>query len=105
MAERQRLIRCRGEFYWRPDERLTVRSRAIRIGADRIAPEKFREAVLLVLSVGHGLPRGQHISETRAVLGFSRTGAALDTALGAAVDGLLAEGRAGEGSGGIRLRS
>jgi hypothetical protein len=57
-----------------------------------------------VLAGGHGFARGQLTTEVRSVLGFSRTGAALDEAIGAAIDALLASGALGEGSAGLRLR-
>ena len=105
VAEQEKRIRRRGQFYWGGAHTCTVRSRAgTRIPADRIAPEEYREAVLAVLASGHGFSRAQLINEVRAMLGFSRTGAALDEAIGAAIDGLMAEGRLGEASTGIRLR-
>jgi len=38
------------------------------------------------------------------VLGFARTSAALDEAIGLALDSMLADGVLGEGSTGVRLR-
>lgn len=82
-----------------------VRSRAgTRIPADRIAPEEYASAVQMVLAGGHGFSRAQLTTEVRAVLGFSRTGAALDEAIGAAIGRLLADGVLGEASTGVRLR-
>jgi hypothetical protein len=40
----------------------------------------------------------------RSVLGFGRTGAALDEAIGAVLDGMLADGILGVGSTGVRRR-
>jgi hypothetical protein len=60
--------------------------------------------VLLVLAGGHGFSRAQLVTEVRSVLGYGRTSAALEEAVGAAVDALLADGTVGEASTGIRLR-
>jgi very-short-patch-repair endonuclease len=99
LTERDKLIRRRGPFYWGTADTCAVRSRAgTRIPADRIAPEEYREAVLAVLASGHGFSRSQLTNEVRAMLGFSRTGAALDEAIGTAIDGLRVEGRLGEAS-------
>ena len=38
------------------------------------------------------------------MLGFARTGAALDEAIGSVLDAMLADGVLGEGSTGVRLR-
>jgi very-short-patch-repair endonuclease len=104
-AERGRLIRRRGDFYWNSRDAFVVRSRAgTRIAADRIAPEEYDHALLTVLASGHGFTRPQLTSEVRALLGFGRSGPALDEAVNAAVDRLLASGKVGEASTGIRLR-
>jgi hypothetical protein len=104
-AERDRLVRRRGQFYWNSADRVVVRSRAgTKIPADRIAAEEYEEAILTILGSGHGFTRPQLTSEVRSLLGFGRTGAALDEAVNAAVDRLLATGRLGEASTGIRLR-
>jgi very-short-patch-repair endonuclease len=105
LAERDRLVRRRGEFYWNSEEECLVRSRAgTRIPADRIAPEEYEQAVLAVLATGHGFTRPQLTGEVRALLGYGRTGAALDEAVNGAVDRLLSRGAVGEASTGIRLR-
>jgi very-short-patch-repair endonuclease len=104
-AERSGALQRRGEFLWSPDGTCRLRSRSgTRIGANRIAPEEYAEAILAVLGTGFGFSRPQLIQEVRAVLGFSRTGANLDEAIGAAIDHLIQEGKLGEGSSGIRLR-
>jgi very-short-patch-repair endonuclease len=104
-AERGGALQRRGEFLWSPDGTCRLRSRnGTRIGAGRIAPEEYAEAILAVLGTGFGFSRAQLIQEVRAVLGFSRTGANLDEAIGAAIDHLTQEGRLGDGSNGIRLR-
>ena len=104
-AERSRLIQRRGAFYWSATGACEVRSRAgTRIPAERIAPEEYQAAVLAVLATGPGFSRAQLTTEVRSVLGFSRTGAALDEAIGGAIDTLLHAGRVGEASTGIRVR-
>ncbi|MFL5582052.1 MAG: DUF3320 domain-containing protein, partial [Gemmatimonadaceae bacterium] len=105
VAERSGSVRRRGELLWGPSDAVRVRSRAgTKIPAERIAPEEYRAAVLLVLGGGHGFSRAQLVTEVRAVLGYGRTGAALDEAIGGVIDALLAEGVVGEASTGIRLR-
>ena len=100
-----RRIERRGAFLWRPDGRCHVRSRAeAGIPGDRIAPEEYAEAVKLVLMGGHALDRPALIAETRAVLGFSRTGSVLEEAIGRVVDAMIVDGSLGEASGGLTLR-
>ena len=104
-AEREKLLIQRAGFELHPDERCTVRSRAgMRIPAERIAPEEYREAVLCVLRTGHGFNRSELINEVRTVLGFSQTRGQLEAAIGGAIDQLLTGGVVGEGSAGITLR-
>jgi very-short-patch-repair endonuclease len=104
-AERGGTLRRRGEFFWGPDDTCGFRSRnGTRIAANRIAPEEYAEAILAVLGTGFGFSRPQLIQEVRSVLGFSRTGALLDEAIGTAIDHLIGEGKLGDGSKGIRLR-
>ncbi len=105
LAERQHLIERRGDFVWQPGRAATVRSRAgTRIPAERIAGEEYRAAVRMVLERGRGFARPALVTEVRSVLGFARTGAALDEAIGSVLDAMLADGLLGEGSTGIRLR-
>ncbi len=104
--ERDGSVRRRGDFLWSASGDVTVRSRAgTRVPAERIAPEEYEAAVVAVLAGGHGFDRPQLVNEVRAVLGFGRTGAALDEAIGGAVERLVAAGRLGESSTGVRLRS
>ena len=104
-AIRDGLIEARGPFLWRPDGRCQVRSRAdAGIPGDRIAPEEYAEAVKLVLAGGHALDRQALIAETRAVMGFSRTGTILEEAIGTVVDAMIVQGTLGEASGGLTLR-
>lgn len=82
-----------------------LRSRTgLRMGRERIAPEEYVLAVATVLGGGHTFPREQLKTEVRAVLGYARTGAALEEGIHTAIDRLLAAGVVGEGSNGIRLR-
>jgi very-short-patch-repair endonuclease len=105
LAERQRLVERRGEFVWEPGREAVARSRAgTRVPAERIAPEEYRSAVMMVLQAGRGFARPALVTEVRSLLGFARTGAALDEAIGLVLDAMLAEGLLGEGSTGIRLR-
>jgi very-short-patch-repair endonuclease len=105
LAERQHLVERHGDFLWNPGQEVVVRSRAgTRMSAEHIAPEEYRAAVMLVLASGRGFARPALVTEVRSVLGFSRTGAALDEAIGVVLDGMLADGILGEGSTGVRLR-
>lgn len=104
-AEQAGTLKVRGQFVWAPSGPPTVRSRSgARVAANRIPPEEYREAVLLVLRASGGLPRGQLVSEVRAVLGFARAGNVLEDAIGTAIEELVAAGIAGEGSAGLKLR-
>jgi hypothetical protein len=107
-AERNGMVESRGDFYWSRSAlgRCTVRSRAqTGISGDRIAPEEYDEAIMAVLARGHAFPRAQLTNEVRSVFGFNRTGTLLDAAIGGAIDRLLGQGKLGECSGGIRLRT
>ena len=105
LAERQHLIERRGDFMWHPGREAVVRSRAgTRIPAERIAPEEYRAAAMMVLASGRGFARPALVTEVRSVLGFARTSTALDEAIGSVLDAMLAEGVVGEGSTGVRLR-
>ncbi len=103
-AERGGALRRRDEFFWSLEDKCRLRSRSgTRIPANRIAPEEYAETIFAVLGTGFGFSRSQLIQEVRSVLGFSRTGALLDEAIGAVIDLLLEGGKLGEGSSGIRL--
>jgi len=105
LAQRQHLVERRGDFLWNPGHDVAVRSRAgTRLSAERIAPEEYRAAVHLVLQAGQSFARPALVNEVRSVLGFARTGAALDEAIGDVLDAMLADGELGEGSTGVRLR-
>jgi very-short-patch-repair endonuclease len=105
LSERSDLIQRRGPFLWNSEGTCVVRSRAgARIPADRVSPEEYQTAVLQVLSEGHGFSRAQLVNEVRSVFGYSRTGASLEEAIGAAVEALLAAKKVGEGATGVRKR-
>ena len=90
---------------WHPGQDAVVRSRAgTRVSAERIAPEEYRAAVMMVLASGQGFARPALVAEVRSVLGFARTSAALDEAIGSVLDAMLTEGVLGESSTGVRLR-
>jgi very-short-patch-repair endonuclease/DNA polymerase III delta prime subunit len=107
MCVREKQIHLRGDFVYlsvNPNE-VPVRSRAgTRIPPERIPPEEYREAILMVLRAGDGLDRSALTKAVRALLGFNRTGPALEDAIRTAIDVLLSEEIIGEGSIGIRLR-
>ena len=99
-------IDLRGDFVFagNSEEKITVRSRAgTDIPAERIAPEEYRAAVLMVLEQKDGLDRKSLTNQVRAMFGFSRTGTQLEAAIGSVIDELLAEHVVGEGSKGIKL--
>jgi very-short-patch-repair endonuclease len=106
-AQANGILARRGDFVYAPGGAVAVRSRReVRIPAERIAPEEYREAAVQVLRAAPGgLPRKELTAQVRAMLGFSRTGARLEEAIGAAVDALLADGSCGEASTGVRLRN
>lgn len=88
-----------------PPRPVTVRPRAgTKIPPERIPPEEYREAVLMVLRAGDGLDRIALTKAVRGLLGFGRTSPALEEAVRRAVDPLAAEEAVGEGSTGVRLR-
>lgn len=95
-------IVMRGEFVWLQGGIIRVRSRTgTSIPADRIAPEEICELIKLVLQNGHKFKRQDLISEVRTLLGYNRTGAALNLAISNAIRLLLQAGMIGEGSTGI----
>ena len=60
--------------------------------------------MLAALASGHGFSRSQLTTDVRSVLGFGRTGAALDEAIAVAINAVLATGKVDAGSVRIRLR-
>lgn len=98
-------IERKGEFYRNPGSACEVRTRTgTRIPPERIAPEEYEGALLMVLAKGHGFNRSQLVTEVRAVLGFGKTNEELERAVETVVKELLTRGQIGEGSTGIRLR-
>ena len=82
-----------------------MRSRAgMRIPAELVAPQEYRQAILTVLGNGHGFARADLSNEVRALLGYGRASEPLHQAVEAQVSQLLAEGMLGEGSAGLTLR-
>jgi very-short-patch-repair endonuclease len=107
MCAREGRILMRGDFVYPagPAREVVVRSRAgTRIPPERIPPEEYREAVIMVLRAGDGLDRTALTKAVRALFGFGRTGPALEEAIKGAIDSLAAEEIVGEGSTGVRLR-
>lgn len=103
-AERHGQLARRGDFVWASSGHVRVRSRAgLRVSAERICPEEYREAVLQILRTGHTFPRQELVIEVRALLGCTRS-RAIDAAIDKAIDGLIKDGVAGQGSLGIVLR-
>ena len=95
----------RGDYCWSTSEDAVPRSRAaVKIPGERIAPEEYDATIQLVLGNGHGFARSQLMTEVRAVLGFGRTGPALEEAIASAIDRLMAQGVLGESSTGLRMR-
>ncbi len=106
LMERAKLIEIRGDFFWKIDGELRLRSRnKTNIPAERIAPEEIRELILLILRDGHKFSKQNLINEVRTIFGFSRTGASLQQAIENVIENLLHEGLVGEGSTGIGLRT
>lgn len=98
-------LKRRGDFIHRQDGRTVARRRAdVALKAERIAQEEYAAALLAVLADGHGFDRDRLLGEVRGALGFSRTGAQLESAIDAAMQDLLAQGVLGQGSAGVALR-
>jgi very-short-patch-repair endonuclease len=104
-ATKRGILRQRGSFIWGPLDSVTVRSRSgTGITGDRIAPEEYQAAALVVLEARGVLDRKALVAEIRSLFGFSRTGSQLEHAIQSALDGLLSAGVIGEGGSGIVLR-
>jgi very-short-patch-repair endonuclease len=104
-AARQGVAERRGEFVWRPGGACAVRSRSgTGISAERIPPEEYREAVLLVVRAAQAVSRQELGNRVRSLLGFSRMGSILEESIDREIESLLASGVLGEGSGGLSLR-
>jgi hypothetical protein len=108
LAVRVGLVLTRDDFVWSvasvtPGADTPVRSRtAMRVTAERIAPEEIQGAIVLVLQAAGGMTRDELFAEVRQLMGVGRTlGAGFDDALAA----LTRDGRVGEGSVGYPLRT
>lgn len=106
LLSQSNLLELRGEFVWKPNGELKMRSRnGTNIPAERIAPEEIQAVILAVLGAASGgFMRQELVNEVRAVFGFNRTGAALQQTIDNAIENLLAKSTIGEGSLGISLR-
>jgi Protein of unknown function (DUF3320) len=107
-AEAGGLIKRGADYYWSRSsgDKCIFRSRAgTPIPGDRIASEEYQQVILAVLANGHTLLRTQLVNEVRGVFGFTATGPILDEAINSGVDTLLNQGKVGEASVGLRLRS
>ena len=105
LAATNNMVVRRGDFIFDANTTTQVRSRSeMKATPDRIAPDEYREAVLILLRTGETFPRDKVINETRALLGFGRTTAVLEALIDGAIASLLTDGLAGEGSNGIGLR-
>ena len=92
-------------FYFLPGQAVSARCRGAALGipAERIAPEEYQAAVLLVLADDVTMPRDTLVAEVRSVLGFARTGYKLEQEIAKAIDTLLVRGRVVHGAVGLRL--
>ena len=99
-------FRFQDDFIILPQKEIVVRTRAgTRIPAERIAPDEYRAAVLMILNNEEdGLDRRSLMSQVRALFGFSRTGQQLETSIDSAINKLLSDQIVGEASTGIKLR-
>lgn len=84
----------RGRFYWPAGrERVDPRQAGPRT-IEQIAPEELQDAVLMVLRAHGPLPPDELTRTTARALGFQRTGSSLTAGITAAVEALVASGRA-----------
>ena len=104
-AVRLRQVPMRGEFVYRTDGKYPVRSRGnLKMTPERVAPEEYREAILLVLGTGHGFTNDELANEVRGVLGFGKAPGPIREAVNAQLSQLIEEKIVGEGSLGLMLR-
>ena len=100
-------ISFRNDFIYLVSNEAAIRIRT-RLGtgipAERIPPEEYEAAILLILQTGQGYSRDELIKRVRSLFGYNRTGNQIKQHVGAAIDSLLHEDRIGEGSTGIKLR-
>ena len=105
-AVQMQWVMKKGDFFFPISATVSVRSRSgLNFEPERIAPEEYREAVLLILRTGYVFPRKKLADEVRTLLGFGRTTATLEVLIGHAIDDLLSSGIAGDASYGISLRN
>jgi hypothetical protein len=105
VAVSKKLVAKNGNFFFAEKGKVVVRSRNdMKIDPEHIAPDEYRQAVLLILKTGYAFPRKKLIDEVRSLLGFGRTTIILEDLIGRAIDHLLSEGIAGDASAGIALR-
>ena len=71
----------------------------------RIAPEEYERVIIAILEKGHTFSPTHLVNEIRSVFGFSRTGPILEETIKAVIYSLIRQGKLGEGSGGIGLRT
>lgn len=105
--ERREKLRQKGDFVHHCDlsRPVLIRDRAgLNIKADRIPPEEYDQAIMAVLEAKPLLDRKQLAAQVRALLGFNRTGAVLETLIQNQVNELLKSGKLAEGSTGLRMR-
>jgi very-short-patch-repair endonuclease/DNA polymerase III delta prime subunit len=102
---RKRKLSVRDQFIFKYEQnQVVVRSRAgTRIPAERIAPEEYQEAILMILRNRDSVDRRDLINTVRALLGFGRTGTNLESSINAAIEDLLNRRVIGEGSLGLKL--
>lgn len=97
-------IRLEKDFVLVPSKPITIRSRqGTSMPAEHISPHELAATIKAILSGGHKFDRSALMNEVRSVLGYSRSGQALQAVIGAEIDRLLAMGDIGEGSTGIGL--
>lgn len=105
LLEQAKHIELRGEFILAKDRPIILRSRAgINMPADHLPPDEISEAIRSIVADGHKFDRSALLSEVRAVFGYNRAGAGLQTAIGQVIDNMIGKGMLGEGSIGIGLR-
>lgn len=95
----------RVRFYWPGGvERVEPRLAGPR-SADHIAPEELHDIIVMVLGDLGAAGRDDLVRAVARALGFQRTGSALTTAIGGAIDALVRGGRLREGATGLTVAS
>lgn len=102
LAQSRGELQLRDGFVYQPGAQIKARSRArTGIPAERIAPEEYRVAVLVILHGGVSLSHDDLVTEVRTLLGFQRTGHHLESRINSAISELVNAGDIGESSGGF----